>query len=312
MSSSTSPADLTGPRTDEEVKHDEEGADEVKAPSPFDRLPDEVVVEILRQAFGDSSTWFKPVLPKTTVLGKRLHYLTQQVWLERHDRAPRYEGLMVGLFPNLTTVHAALATSEEEDDPDEPVPLPNTFTESLRLLRNLRELDIQPGQSWQLEAPSFSIARDLPNLSSLSLDPGCTCLRQLLASQPSLKHLQLAPRPDPSSCQLIPWTTLKTLSLNLSRSDYADAFESDSNSGSEAETGTVVEQVNKSLQAALFPSSELDFHYSAALLDLPHLSQLPTVLGLTLYGQQHWSASAVVTTNHLPSIHRFLSAFPSP
>ncbi|GAA6038070.1 hypothetical protein JCM8097_007531 [Rhodosporidiobolus ruineniae] len=165
-SSSASTSNATGPRTDEEDKHSEEGAEEVKAScsgrlSLLD-LPDELLVQVFNQVYhtvrAENLTDEKDGIPVPTShirINKRLYRLARPLWL-RHLTS-RSTGAMDRQLLHLYQHRedGLLILSAELDYPWK---FPSVFTILIDLLPNLVTLTVHsgrlPGGRYASGAPS--------------------------------------------------------------------------------------------------------------------------------------------------------------
>ncbi|GAA6038068.1 hypothetical protein JCM8097_007530 [Rhodosporidiobolus ruineniae] len=243
MTSSTSAAPSTGGGANEENKHGEQGAEELKAASPFDRLPDEVVGLIV-----DGAADYGKRELSTFALNRRLYRIAREVyWSElhaasegngprriikrlarEHDRqrqirrlwyfnpkrlesAGDYESAILTGLTNL--VELQLTTFG--------VRVPAHLTETIQGYSKLTKLTLSfygdATTEDAFEDPSFSLGSHLPLVNTLVFDINTRGVVQLLSQPcPNLKRLDLAVTPQSKSIiPLLPWSSLVTLSIRL-------------------------------------------------------------------------------------------------
>ncbi|GAA6030245.1 hypothetical protein JCM8097_009007 [Rhodosporidiobolus ruineniae] len=226
---------MSGLATDDKLEVDKLEAVAVQAPSPFDDLPDEVLLEILHSALVKVPDPSQAVTPQMISLNKRLYRLAREVWLSsaefngdwkllarselfpavksldflmsnEHPNAQIYEGVFVGQFTNLRslTINTALPETEE---------FPESLTDSLRKLKHLHTLTFSCSSPWTLADKTFNIAGDLPTLRTLSIRDASPALGQLLTPSPALDHLGFTPGDDFEAYNFIPWSSLASLTV---------------------------------------------------------------------------------------------------
>ncbi|GAA6030309.1 hypothetical protein JCM8097_009040 [Rhodosporidiobolus ruineniae] len=358
----------------------EDSVGEVKPQSPFDRLPDEVVIEILRSALPnghwDTSAGNMLVNKRIYALSRELrfaHYFFSKLnngiigqhdvigdvksveyWTSRsHPQAVDYEGRMLSLFRNITSLTVKLLSDvlDAEDpsngtEPDEgdlevrgfleEAGFPPSFTDSLKLLQHLEYLCICPTSSYRLQDRDFSIAQHLPRLRRLILREPEVGLRFLLTPPPPLSHMTLLRHEVVASggslpdlpLDLIPWATLRSLSLNLFSENGISALlglSSDHPGGlplchfhladplsSLAAPHSFYLSINGMRRLfellAMAPLEKAGFHISLALRLPDQVPSLPLVNTLRLHGDPLDDNEVISSANHLSS---FLSSFPS-
>ncbi|GAA6031337.1 hypothetical protein JCM8097_005607 [Rhodosporidiobolus ruineniae] len=212
--------------------------------SPFDRLPNEVVADILDELFhGDED--YSPKLPDLLV-NRRIFLVAKAVWHSSQtldsehlhrlvlaaDVRPlvrriaytlsgegvssfKFETLSLTVFENLRTLSLTGPVHREL----EPVAaLPAAWSDALASLKHLRSLNLDFDEDFELVDRTFSIGSHLPSLRSLSLGTSCLCKHQLLDYPcPNLQSLGLMWDVDvtASPFSVIPWTTLINLSVVL-------------------------------------------------------------------------------------------------
>ncbi|GAA6030292.1 hypothetical protein JCM8097_009032 [Rhodosporidiobolus ruineniae] len=266
MSSSTSSAVAAeGGTVNEEVKNREESVEEVEPSSPFDRLPDEILVDILRAATDDEGWWRgrAPLL----ALNRRLRYLAQPLWFSSYPfssmecgivRHPVYLGLVKHLRDGAIQEYLWQKG------------LPRSITRSLRSFKHLKRLNLEPVYNYNLEDREFNIAREAPQLDGLTVQGPTTGVRQLLTPLPPLQHLCLYNIQDTEVYRYLPWSTLVSLVLLVGIVPISDLLRP-------------LDAVNQSLEGALFPSP----------LDLANLNRLvdsfPNLLSLSI-ADIYWSS----------------------
>ncbi|GAA6030262.1 hypothetical protein JCM8097_009016 [Rhodosporidiobolus ruineniae] len=249
-------------RAEEEGEDGEHGFSCLKPSSPFDRLPDELVLQILQAV---RAGILLPTRDVEMLVNKRMYRLAQSIWNSRWifdevvARRPspavcaaiqhlqygfpdieiiaEVRGRAIGTFANLTSLQIDLIS---DVDDERTVFLPKTLTDSLRSLKHLQDLtffDDSDG-TCDFEDKDFSIATDLPSLRSLHLGALFLCVGQLLTPPPTFEHLYVFTYADDPALQLLPWATVDSLSLSLGQP-----------------TGMVLplQEVNKGLQTALYP-----------------------------------------------------------
>ncbi|GAA5864999.1 hypothetical protein JCM8547_004267 [Rhodosporidiobolus lusitaniae] len=237
----------------EEGEEGKEDEDAVKA-SPFDKVPDELLEDILSLVFEGRP---KPPTSLFTVC-KRFYIVGRPQWFKTFDNVGRassphllvqadvhpvvrqatvwfsYEDELDGirlksalsaLFKNLTEL---TITGSVDLDPSFHA-LPLVFSTALRALKHLRRLRFDLEDTWEFEDVQFTIGHDLPHLSHLELyRGGLNAASQMLSVPcPALRHLVLdLGYTQHEMFSLIPWSTLTTLRVRLDvPDDFSDLAE---------------------------------------------------------------------------------------
>ncbi|GAA6031320.1 hypothetical protein JCM8097_005601 [Rhodosporidiobolus ruineniae] len=318
------------------VNNPEEGVEEGKT-SPFDRLPDEVILLILQAIYAGKR---KSALLDLRV-NKRIFTVAKAAWYAtfkatpypllilaaRRDLHPYVQhlaysagnaGEFVYAFEILTVCSVRNLTSltlcGTVDDAFTSVDLPLPVTVGLSNLENLKSLSLVYEQAVTFADTEFSIGSDLPQLEELVLTSEA-CQRQLLSTPcPHLRSLKLGYGDKThSDCDAVPWASLELFEIGLP-------------AGSEA--SSALDNLANSLRTALFPnlnprdalplpdaSTAVSFRLRALRLqpteysaqpyapdpDVPLLQELKTLLEIL----------SLTSIEHLCLHPHTLSAFPS-
>ncbi|GAA6019336.1 hypothetical protein JCM10207_001264 [Rhodosporidiobolus poonsookiae] len=184
------------PSTSDDVKADAQGTTLLDVDSPFDRLPDELVVTILhelQQSMKSVSTTAPRSSPSSTT------------------------GVILTRLVNLTTLKLQLPPSEHMTDyPD--CTLYAELTDPLKYLKNLRKLEIECVGGFIVEDQTFSFGDHVPSLRSVTFSTiACDGIPFLLSDGPPLTSVTLHPVPVPSCPRIkydyLPWHTIRSLRL---------------------------------------------------------------------------------------------------
>ncbi|GAA5930919.1 hypothetical protein JCM10213_003944 [Rhodosporidiobolus nylandii] len=223
------------------------------SPSPFGRLPDELVAHILEDVFLASilnrDTFATSTSLSSVCADRRWYRIARPIWLHTlYRRANLQEDLMVGLllrpsvhphvrsvhlyvlswhlrydlaaisqFPNLTSLSLVLWDEDEHDN----FVFPAALSQGLQQLPHLRSLDIscgQGGEPFVLEDAEFNLGRHLPSLRRFTTET-CMCagIWQLLSSPTNLEALQLSLAAEWRYSRVwehVPFSTLRSLDLS--------------------------------------------------------------------------------------------------
>ncbi|BGP17956.1 hypothetical protein JCM10213v2_006004 [Rhodosporidiobolus nylandii] len=208
-------------RVENDAGRDAAGVEGITGPSPFDRLPDEVVLEILSLAVARRSSGRKL---QSIGLSRRLAPLARKAWFRdygcreedthrqagilqqlsrRRDLQPLLEHLRYfldhpsavnydfAIIPNFTSL-SSLTLRGSLDGESRSFVLPAAVTDTFRELSGLRHLEVSPYADYTLQDKAFSVGRDLPRLTSLKLNRHCRCQKQMLRDpMPELQHLDI-------------------------------------------------------------------------------------------------------------------------
>ncbi|BGP18158.1 hypothetical protein JCM10213v2_006213 [Rhodosporidiobolus nylandii] len=229
-----------------------EDAGEVKALSPFERLPDELLLAILDLASGQF-----PWSLRNTAVNKRLHRLAQVVAFRTVDltrvasacrlkilstffepRLPQPQGshadiltlkdsaLSPGVLSylphlrNLTSLTLAGPDEAEYISPPLTFAVSSSLTAALKQLSNLSTLSLSFLPHLHFEDTSFRLSANLPQVHALSVseaylaDPG---YMQLLSDISRIEHLSFSGTFEGADLYcLLPWAHLRTLELRAS------------------------------------------------------------------------------------------------
>ncbi|GAA5919166.1 hypothetical protein JCM6882_003822 [Rhodosporidiobolus microsporus] len=229
--------------SDEENKRTAEGT----TISPFDRLPDELIIPILEQVFLDSDNNPRRHEPSVEIphiaLDRRFYRLAREVWyhslyrdgekqedlflnlLLHHDVRPlvrriRYQALvphirhdtaLLASLTNLVSLDFDLDIGFRDDEVTMHSTIPRLVTNAIRSLPQLEHLRYSDYHTFSFEDTTFSSA-DLPRLRSLEIEaPPCDGVHTLIASTPrSLDRLSMAYDTVLSpEYEAVPWVSLR-------------------------------------------------------------------------------------------------------
>ncbi|GAA6038114.1 hypothetical protein JCM8097_007553 [Rhodosporidiobolus ruineniae] len=242
ISSFASSVKSTRTRTDEEDKHVEEGAEDVKA-SPFDRLPDEVLSLVLDFALAEFSCPASAILAllvsrRFYALARPLayhsvdccdnetfeslvrrrdlhavpHKLSYRIYKSELGCALTRGWAMISLYDNLATVD--LASNPIQSGKGGAPVLPSSLTDTLSRLLSLSTLKLNLCSNLVLEDPAFSIGNDLPRLRQVELRVGKECGLQLLEGpMPRLQRIALSAALALKVISKLPWSSLTGFEL---------------------------------------------------------------------------------------------------
>ncbi|GAA6038035.1 hypothetical protein JCM8097_007510 [Rhodosporidiobolus ruineniae] len=187
-SSSASTSNSTGPRTDEEDNHGEDGAEEIKASRPrrlsLLDLPDELLVQVFEQSVLMEHSWHLPYSQTTTL----------------------------SCLSNLVSLSISFGCADGDIDYIDSIP--EGFTDALKSFHSLRSWRIESYPS--LDDEGFSLDRDVPSLRRLDtgsvavlsvlFENGATVLSSLVLSAVEINDLEGI---------AIPWRTLRAITFDL-------------------------------------------------------------------------------------------------
>ncbi|GAA6038047.1 hypothetical protein JCM8097_007516 [Rhodosporidiobolus ruineniae] len=290
-SSSASTSNSAAAQTDEEDKHSEEGAEELKVVSPFDRLPDELVLDILEYA-GDHALALVPVLLELAVnkrfarLALRLHMQfldappesrtlqklltkenekrqtaarTLEYWGPAADESVRYDCEIIRRLENLKNLTLVYFGAQ----------LPTRFTDALSSLPSLTSLTIDAMGDWTVEDAAFTIGRSLPGLRNLTVcgEWPSHCYPQLFSSPcPNLQSVDLVLcHPYGAAVDNLPFKSL--VSARLEFSNCVDQRDADSDE--DALWGLI-----PALETALYPDGDIPTKLASIIACFPSLREL--------------------------------------
>ncbi|GAA6031299.1 hypothetical protein JCM8097_005591 [Rhodosporidiobolus ruineniae] len=273
MASSTSSSASTAASTERGTDEDrEEGAEAVKA-SPFDRLPDEIVLQVLDHLFHDGdgaelidllvcnrlwslaeSVYHSVWAPKPAEVLQRYFEPEVRRSVRALDYSPSGDGVPSFAFETLAlTAFSNITVLAFEGTPtagnNSLVYLPTSFSRALTSFQHLVYLSLDFDVDFAFSDPSFSVGANLPWLRELFLGHTCQSqLQLLLHPQSHLRHLAVNLNAAARSEALLgglPWSDLTSLSLALR----------DENDEEPEEGVVALGQLVSSLQTALYPSN---------------------------------------------------------
>ncbi|BGP18152.1 hypothetical protein JCM10213_007758 [Rhodosporidiobolus nylandii] len=225
-----------------------EAVGEVKAASPFERLPDELLLAVLEQvhldtpllkvdrlaalaadkrlyrlarvvafrAVGPSSQENQVVILPRLFARIYLHPLVKSLEYIYSHTFVTYDTALLPLLRNLTSL--TLKDLDPPGNAQQPLLVATSLTAMLKQLRNLERLVLKRASWFAFEDPSFRLCRDLPSLRSLKLedcaaeDAGCS---QLLEDLSNIVHLELDCFRLEAAYSRIPWSSVRSLSLTV-------------------------------------------------------------------------------------------------
>ncbi|BGP18209.1 hypothetical protein JCM10213_007837 [Rhodosporidiobolus nylandii] len=232
-----------------EGEGEREDAGEVRAVSPFERLPDELLLAILEQvhlktpllkrnrlaalaankriyrlaqlvafrAVGPSSPEKQAVILSGLFARHRLHPFVRSLAYEYSPVHVTYDTSLIPLFAHLSTLTLTLKPTVL----GEPLAVPAAFTAMLKRLTRLTRLSFARGPWFNFEDKAFHLGQDLPTVRTLEFEDGYPdddSVLQLLASGTSIEHLSFSFEGNELGQQFyshLPWASLKSLKLEV-------------------------------------------------------------------------------------------------